>query len=75
MADVLVRNLDRRVVERLKRRARRNGRSLQGEVRSILTGSADEPRLDRQAASRLLAAFRGQHVKRRGASGRSGRRP
>ena len=37
---MLVRNLDPEVVERLKERARSNGRSLQKEVRAILEGAA-----------------------------------
>jgi plasmid stability protein len=37
---VLVRDLDPEVVERLKERARSNGRSLQREARAILEGAA-----------------------------------
>ena len=37
---MLVRDLDPEVVERLKERARSNGRSLQKEVRAILEGAA-----------------------------------
>ena len=40
MAQMLVRDLDPEVVERLKERARSNGRSLQKEVRAILEGAA-----------------------------------
>ena len=36
MPDVLIRNLDSQTLSRLKRRARQNGRSLQGELRTIL---------------------------------------
>ena len=36
MAQILVRNLDTKTVERLKERAKRNRRSLQAEVRVIL---------------------------------------
>jgi len=39
MAQVIVRNLDPGVVERLKARARRHGRSLEGELREILSGA------------------------------------
>jgi plasmid stability protein len=39
MAQVIVRNLDARVVERLKARAKRHARSLEGELREILTNS------------------------------------
>ena len=40
MAQIIVRNLDDSVVERLKNRARINGRSLEAEVRLILEQSA-----------------------------------
>ena len=40
MANVTVRNLDGAVVEALKERARSNNRSLEGELRQILTDAA-----------------------------------
>jgi plasmid stability protein len=40
MASLLIRNLDDAAVERLKARARRHNRSLQGEVKSILESEA-----------------------------------
>ena len=40
MSQVLVRNLDSRVLERLKARAWRNGRSLQAELREILEAAS-----------------------------------
>ena len=40
MAQVLVRDLDSVVVERLKVRARQHGRSLQGEAKAILEAAA-----------------------------------
>lgn len=40
MAQIVVRNLDDAVVERLKARAKANGRSLEAEVRYILEQSA-----------------------------------
>lgn len=40
MPEVLVRNLDEAVVERLKDRARGNGRSLQAELKLILEQAA-----------------------------------
>jgi len=40
MARILIRDLDDETVERLKDRARRHGRSLQGETRLILTHAA-----------------------------------
>jgi len=38
--DVLIRDLDEDVLERLKRRAERHGRSLQAELKRIVEGSA-----------------------------------
>ena len=55
MAQILVRNLDEKIVNRLKARARRNGRSLQAEVRAILEQT---PTLDMQAARRLADTIR-----------------
>jgi antitoxin FitA len=40
MAQLLVRDLEPEVIERLKSRARQHGRSLQGEVKSILEAAA-----------------------------------
>jgi plasmid stability protein len=40
MAQLLIRDLATEVVERLKERARRHNRSLQGEVKTILEESA-----------------------------------
>lgn len=40
MADLLIRNLDPEVLERLKRRAKASGRSLQSETRRILEQAA-----------------------------------
>jgi plasmid stability protein len=40
MASLLIRNLDDAAVARLKARARRHNRSLQGEVKSILESEA-----------------------------------
>ena len=54
MSEVLVRNLDESVVERLKARARGNGRSLQAELKLILEQAAQPARPSR-AAYRVLA--------------------
>ncbi len=43
MTDVLVRGVSDEVLERLKRRAAANNRSLQGELQEILTASAHQP--------------------------------
>ena len=40
MAQILVRNVDERVKSRLQRRAKRNGRSMEAEVREILTNAS-----------------------------------
>ena len=40
MSSILVRDLDDRIVNRLKTIARRHGRSLQGEIKAILTEAA-----------------------------------
>ena len=54
MAQILVRDLDSVLVERLKQRAKRCGRSLQAEVRMILEESA---KLDANTARDLLEEF------------------
>ena len=41
MGSILVRELDRKMIERLKERARLNGRSLQQEVKALLEHAAD----------------------------------
>ncbi len=43
MAQLLVRNLDDGVKERLRRRAALRGRSMEEEVRDILSAAADQP--------------------------------
>lgn len=55
MAQILVRNLDDRVVERLKIRAHRDGRSLQSEVKMILEQAA---KADMAGARELAEAIR-----------------
>jgi len=63
MAQVIVRNLDPGVVARLKARAKRNGRSLEGELREILSetvaGDTNEAFLAWVDAHRLQG---GQHL-------------
>lgn len=53
MAQLLVRNIDAAVVDHLKARAKAAGRSLEAEVRDLLTRAAAVP--DRAA---LVEAFR-----------------
>jgi plasmid stability protein len=43
MAQLVVRNIEDSVKARLQRRARRNGRSMEEEVREILRNAAHEP--------------------------------
>lgn len=40
MAQIIIRNLESEVVDKLKRRAKQHGRSLESEARYILTQSA-----------------------------------
>jgi plasmid stability protein len=58
MAQILIRDLDDETVKRLKDRAKRHGRSLQGEARLILTRAGgisfgDARKLARQWHKRL----------------------
>jgi plasmid stability protein len=55
MAQVIIRNLDPGVVERLKARAKRHGRSLEGELREILSESVASTRNEE------LVAFVDEH--------------
>jgi len=57
MANVTIRNLDDEVVARLKERAKANKRSLEAELREILTRSAEVMTEDefRQLAERISA--------------------
>ncbi|NOZ25068.1 MAG: Arc family DNA-binding protein [Nitrospirae bacterium] len=58
MAQILVRNLSKEVVERLKRRAREEGRSLQSEVKLILEQAVLEPKVDMETARKICEEFR-----------------
>ncbi len=49
MGQVLVRRLERAVIDALKARANRNGRSLEHELREILTAAA-KPSVDEKLA-------------------------
>ena len=61
MAQVLVRQLDDKVVDRLKKRAKEHGRSLQSEVKTIL----EEAVPDYEAAWKRIEGFR-KHLKKSG---------
>ena len=60
MAALHIRNVDDAVVDELKRRAKRNNRSLEGELRTILEkaveGPAGSPRRRRQLRLKMVAA-------------------
>ena len=55
MGEVLIRGLDRTLVERLKMRARKSRRSLQAEVKGILEQAASA---DSASARKLAAQIR-----------------
>lgn len=63
MAQVLVRQLDDKIVDRLKKRAKEHGRSLQSEVKTILEDAVP----DYEGAWKRIAGLR----KRLGKSGRT----
>ena len=65
MAQILVRNLNPRVVERLKKRARGGGRSLQSEVKSILHQAAAAPQVDMESARKLCEQLRSRFTGRK----------
>lgn len=61
MAQILVRNVAKPVVDRLKRRARRGGRSLESEVRAILEEAArPDPAAAWKLADRIRRGFHGR---------------
>lgn len=63
MAQLIVRNLDEDVKSRLQRRARRNGRSTEEEVRIILrTAVKGEGTTRVRLGSRLAARFGGEGI-------------
>lgn len=55
MAQLLIRNMDKRAVESLKKRAKANGHPLQSEAKMILD---DNGKLDMATARKRLAQFR-----------------
>lgn len=55
MAQVLIRQLDERVVERLRARAQRRGVSLEQSLRDLLTTASLEPGPHQQELARLRA--------------------
>ncbi|HUH61930.1 MAG TPA: hypothetical protein VLZ50_02985 [Terracidiphilus sp.] len=59
MAQILVRNLDEPLKARLQRRAKRNGRSMEAEVREILRESLRDKEPRRGLGSEIVAMFSG----------------
>lgn len=57
MASISVRDLDDGVRERLRVRAARNGRSMEAEVRAILTDAVREPEREDGLIPALMARF------------------
>ena len=58
MGQLLVRHLDDRVKEKLRRRAARRGRSLEAEVRDILAAAVAAPETaESRVGSRIAARF------------------
>jgi antitoxin FitA len=61
MAQVLIRDLDPKLVDRLKDRAREHGRSLEAELRSILEWAASADLADARAlAARIRRRLSGR---------------
>lgn len=57
MSAVSIRNLDDRVKQRLRVRAARHGRSMEAEMRAILTAAVSEPDDDAGLLQTLLSRF------------------
>ena len=61
MPNVLVRDVDEKVLEKLKNKAARNGRSLQREVQIILSEAINfEPLSDAEVARKIKNSLRGR---------------
>ena len=59
MAQLLVRNLDDSVKERLRKRAKSHGRSLEEEAREILSNAAAEKSARTPLGTRIASRFKG----------------
>ena len=55
MGQLLIRDVDNEVVEALKERAKRNQRSLQGELKLIITQAVQPTRIDPALIARIDA--------------------
>jgi antitoxin FitA len=64
MAQVVVRQLEENVKERLRRRAKRHGRSVEAEIREILRAAVQEgsPPVTK-LGSRIAARFKGKGLR------------
>lgn len=64
MAEIIVRDIDPAVVERLRERARKNGHTLEGEAKVILEQSAGEEKLSmsefRKICDEIKSGFNGR---------------
>ena len=64
MPQVLIRNMDSDVIEKLRRRASDNRRSLEAELRVILERAAGEPTADPlQLVKRVQEMFEGRRLR------------
>lgn len=63
MEQLIVRNLERSVKQRLKRRATRNGHSMEEEVREILRNAAREPEHEEGLGTAIAKRFKGLGLK------------
>jgi len=59
MEQIIVRNLERSVKQRLKRRAAKNGRSMEEEVREILRSAVNEPEAEEGLGTAIAKRFKG----------------
>ena len=59
MAQLVVRNLEDSVKAQIQRRAKRNGRSMEDEVRHILREAGREKPRERKLGTEIAALFRG----------------
>ncbi|WP_437179884.1 FitA-like ribbon-helix-helix domain-containing protein [Methylorubrum zatmanii] len=57
MAQILVRDIDNGVKERLQQRAARNGRSMEAELRDILRSAAAEDELTTGLGTQIASLF------------------
>jgi antitoxin FitA len=63
MAQILIRNVDESTKERLRRRARKNRRSMEAEVRDILHVALHEKEVPKRGlGSEIVALFSGQGI-------------